>query len=75
MSKRLPQLNSKELIRALERFGFAFRRQTGSHIILRHPITKNIAVVPIHARDVKYGLLLGVLKKANISVEELKKIL
>ena len=75
MSARLPQLKPKELLRALEKLGFLLRRQTGSHAILRHPETKYIAVVPVHARDVKRGLLFGILKQANISVEELQKAL
>ena len=60
---------------ALEKLGFIFRRQTGSHVILRHPETKQIAVIPIHARDIKRGLLFGILKQANISPAELEKVL
>lgn len=75
MSERLPQLKPKELVQALEKLGFVLRRQTGSHTIFRHPATKHIAVVPIHARDIKRGLLFGILKQANISTEELQKTL
>lgn len=70
MSSRLPQVKPKELIRALERMGFVLRRQTGSHAIFRHPETKNIAVVPIHPKDIKRGLLYGILKQAAITEEE-----
>lgn len=59
----------------MEKLGFVSRRQTGSHVILRHLETKRIAVVPIHARDIKRGLLFGILKQANISPEELQKAL
>ncbi len=75
MPNRLPQLKPKELLRALEKLGFVSRRQTGSHVILRHPETNKIAVVPVHARDIKRGLLFGILKQANISQEELQKVL
>lgn len=75
MSNRLPQLKPKELIKILERFGFDARRQTGSHVILRHPETKLIVSVPVHTRDIKHGLLLGILKQANISKKQLLKIL
>ncbi|MBI4994674.1 type II toxin-antitoxin system HicA family toxin [Candidatus Peregrinibacteria bacterium] len=75
MSDRLPQLKPKEFLRALEKLGFVFRRQTGSHVILRHSETKQIAIVPVHARDIKRGLLFGILKQANISPEELQKVL
>lgn len=70
MPSRLPQVKPKELIRALERMGFILRRQTGSHVIFRHPETKNFAVVPIHSKDIKRGLLYGILKQAGISEEK-----
>jgi len=73
MSPRLPQVKPKELIRALERLGFVLRRQTGSHAIFRHPETKNMVVVPVHAKDIKRGLLYGILKQAGISEENFLK--
>jgi len=70
MSGRLPQVRPKQLIRVLQRMGFILRRQTGSHAIFRHPETKAIAVVPIHPKDIKRGLLYGILKQAGISEAE-----
>jgi len=75
VSDRLPQLKPQELIRALEKLGLIVRRQTGSHVILRHPVTKRIASIPFHARDIKRGLLFGILKQAGISQEELLEVL
>ena len=70
MGQRLPQVTSKEVMRALERLGFVVRRQTGSHIILRHPISHNIATVPFHNRDIKRGLLFGIIKQAGITQQD-----
>jgi len=75
VSDRLPQLTPKELIRALERLGFVQRRQTGSHVIMRHTETKRIAVIPFHAREIKRGLFLGILKQAGIAQEQLISVL
>ena len=75
MSDRLQQLAPKELIRALERLGFVQRRQTGSHVIMRHPETKRLASIPVHARDIKRGLLFGILKQAGIAQEQLIRVL
>ena len=61
MSQRLPQLKPKQLLRALEQLGFVVRRQTGSHAILRHPETKYMTVVPIHAGAIKRGLRFGIM--------------
>jgi predicted RNA binding protein YcfA (HicA-like mRNA interferase family) len=67
MSRRLPQLKPKEVIRALERLGFVNRRQTGSHVVLRHPINKYTTVVPLHTKEIKRGLLFGIIKQAGLS--------
>lgn len=75
MSDRLPQVRPRELIRALERLGFVIRRQTGSHAILKHPETKKIITVPVHAEDIKRGLLFGILKQAGVSRQEFIKVL
>lgn len=75
MPTRLPQLKPQELIRALERLGFVKRRQTGSHVILRHPETKCMTSVPLHSGDIKRGLLFGILKQSGISREQLLEVL
>lgn len=75
MSNRLPQLKPQELIRALERLGFIKRRQTGSHCILRHPETKRMVSIPIHVRDIKRGLLFGIMRQADVSQEKLLEVL
>ena len=66
MGERLGQVNPDEFVRALEKLGFVVRRQTGSHLILRHPETKRTVSVPIHAGDIKRGLLFGLLKQSGV---------
>jgi predicted RNA binding protein YcfA (HicA-like mRNA interferase family) len=75
MTNRLPQLKPKELIRVLEKLGFVFRRQSGSHCILKHPVTKVLVTVPMHNSDLKHGLLLGVVKQVGLTREEFIKYL
>jgi len=70
VTNRLPQYTAKTLIRALEKLGFVLRRQTGSHAILRHPKTKRIVSIPMHAGDIKRGLLFGILAQTGITKEE-----
>lgn len=75
MPDKIPQIRPKELIKILEKSGFELRRQTGSHAVFRHPETKNMAIVPVHAKDIKRGLLFGILRQAGISQEEFLKLL
>lgn len=63
----LPRVSGAEAIRALEKLGFAFVRQRGSHVVLRREAIG--CVVPNH-RELKTGTLAGVLKQAGVSVEE-----
>ena len=73
---RLPSLKPRELIHALERAGFQVHHQRGSHVYLRHPGRAGVQVcVPMHASELKRGLLHGILKDAGISMEELQRSL
>lgn len=69
---KLPRVSGAEVVRALERLGFAVARQRGSHIVLRRGSTG--CVVPNH-RKLKTGTLAGVLKQAGVSAEDLMKVL
>lgn len=75
MSPQQPVVNAKDLIRILVRKGFVFQRQSGSHAIYMND--ENIrVVVPIHGkRDLGKGLLRQILTDANISLDELKRLL
>ncbi len=64
---KLPRVSGAEVVRALQRLGFAVARQRGSHIVMRRGSTG--CVVPNH-RELKTGTLAGVLKQAGVSVEE-----
>lgn len=65
-------MKPKEIIRALKRLGFSERRQTGSHVILRHPISKWITCVPMHNKDLKREMLFMILKQSHVSEEQLR---
>lgn len=71
---RLTQFTPFKLIRVLQRLGFVIKRQTGSHIILRHPISKRMVVIPYHARELKRGLLLGIIKQAGLVPDDLMNL-
>lgn len=65
---KLPRdVNGPEAVRALHRLGFASRRQTGSHAILRKD--NRTIVVPMH-KPIKPGTLRGLIDQAGVTVEE-----
>jgi predicted RNA binding protein YcfA (HicA-like mRNA interferase family) len=68
---RMPRISSKEAIRALERLGFEQVRQTGSHVVMKKEAEEGEigCVVPLH-RELKVGTLSGILKQAQITIEE-----
>jgi predicted RNA binding protein YcfA (HicA-like mRNA interferase family) len=69
---RLPDVSGKEARRALERLGFIFRRQSGSHAVLRRG--NRGCVVPMH-REINRGTLKGILEQAGVTLEEFMKAL
>jgi predicted RNA binding protein YcfA (HicA-like mRNA interferase family) len=68
---KLPRISSREAIRALEKLGFEAVRQTGSHVVMKKITSSGSVgcVVPLH-RELKIGTLSGVLKQANVTVDE-----
>lgn len=61
---------ARKLLRVLHDLGFTKVSQRGSHVKLRGPGGESV-VVPFHAtRDLKTGLVRGILKDAGIEVEE-----
>ena len=67
-------INAKQLVKALEKKGFAFSRQCGSHAIYRKDSLR--ATVPMHGKkDIPGGTLRQILSDAQISFEELKELI
>lgn len=71
MPDKLPVLSRKEIIKILCKAGFVVVKQRGSHIKLKKTDgNKNLIVtVPNHS-EVKRGILLNILKQAELSREE-----
>ncbi len=70
MASKLPtDLSGRQVRSALERAGFVFRRQTGSHMVLRRDQPYSRAVVPDH-KQIRQGALRRIITDAGLSVEE-----
>lgn len=68
---KVPSENYDRIVAALERLGFQFVRQRGSHIRLEKPLSdRTIRItVPAH-RPVKRSTLAKLLKQAEVSLED-----
>jgi len=71
MSPKFPSVNAREIISILERHGYYKARQSGSHIIMKHPTRKGVTV-PVHAKkDLTIGVLRSIMRDAELTLEDL----
>jgi predicted RNA binding protein YcfA (HicA-like mRNA interferase family) len=77
MSRRLPSLNAKRVIRALERAGFFIERSSGSHRFLVHrgDSRRRVTVAYHGARDIPRATLSNILRQAQLTVDEFLALL
>lgn len=71
---RLPTLDWQQVVKALERAGFVFDRQKGSHMVYYHPDTNRTAGIPRH-REIKAGTLREILREADLTRVEFRRLL
>ncbi len=72
---KLPDLASKELIAVLEEIGFQIMRQKGSHVRMKHNDGR-VVTVPVHSgKTLGKGLLLKILRDADLTKEQLIDLL
>ena len=72
---KLPSISPKKIISILLKNGFYLDRTKGSHQIYRNLVSRKIAVVPMHKKDLPKGTMLEILRQAGISKEEIAKLL
>jgi predicted RNA binding protein YcfA (HicA-like mRNA interferase family) len=65
----LPQVSGRQCVAALAKGGFRFKRQNGSHIILRRDEPFAQVVVPDH-KSIDRGTLRSILRQAGMTTEE-----
>ncbi len=73
---KLRLVSAKELAKILDKLGFKFIRQEGSHMFFRHSDGRT-TIIPYHAgEDIGRGLLLKIIKKdLRITREEFEEFL
>lgn len=68
---KIPALKPKEVIKILEKAGFKFVRQKGSHRIY---LKNNLAVtIPCHNQDLHKGTLGAIIKQSGLTINDFIK--
>ena len=75
MTKRLPSIRPQEVVRALERAGWAVARQKGSHVSLKKQGVAFLVTVPMHRREVPRGTLRAIIEDAGLTIDEFLALL
>jgi predicted RNA binding protein YcfA (HicA-like mRNA interferase family) len=71
---KLPKISGQDCVKALEKAGFYFKRQRGSHIVLRRDDPFAQVVVPNH-KQLDRGTLRSIIRQADLSVDEFLNLL
>jgi predicted RNA binding protein YcfA (HicA-like mRNA interferase family) len=75
MTPKIPVISGRDCVKALEKIGYKVVRQRGSHLRLKDTNGKLLPVtVPDH-KELRPGLVKKILNDANLTVEELIKLL
>jgi predicted RNA binding protein YcfA (HicA-like mRNA interferase family) len=74
VSKLPTDLSGRQVRLALERAGFVFRRQAGSHMVLRRDEPYSRAVVPDH-KQIRQGTLRRIIADAGLTVDQFLRLL
>ncbi len=70
---KTPVLKAKDVARALERAGFVFDRQKGSHAQYKKGAL--LATVPMHNTELAPKTLRSILRQAKMTLQELGRFL
>jgi predicted RNA binding protein YcfA (HicA-like mRNA interferase family) len=76
-ARRLPSVDGKSIVRALEKAGFNVVRTSGSHCRLVHATDPTRqTTVPVHGgRDIPRGTLRDIISQAGLTVDEFLELL
>jgi len=67
-------LSGRDVRTALERVGFVFRRQSGSHMVLRRAEPYARVVIPDH-KQIRAGTLRRIIADAGMTVDQFMQLL
>jgi len=73
---KLPVISGREMLKVLSKIGFTVVGRKGSHVRLKRRRDKEtlIVIVPMHP-ELARGTLRSILRQANLTVEDLLRLL
>ena len=74
MSRRLPSLGWRQVVKALGKKGFYVVHQTGSHIYMTEQERKHKVTIPRH-ETVATGTLLSIIEQSGMTRDEFLRLL
>ena len=75
MSEKAPRVSAKQMIAVLERVGFIFIRQNGSHKIYKSNAGKRVTI-PFHGEKILHPKVLkSICEDVGIEIEKLRELL
>lgn len=75
MNEKLPKVTAADAIRVLERAGFSFSRQSGSHKIYKNKEGRR-ATVPYHGGKILHPKVLkSILRDSDLTIEKFKELM
>ncbi|HUW68127.1 MAG TPA: type II toxin-antitoxin system HicA family toxin [Candidatus Nanoarchaeia archaeon] len=75
MREKLPRVTANEMIKIVEKLGFRFSRQSGSHIIYKNDEGKRVTIAYHSGKILHPKVVKNILVDAGLSVDEFKKMM
>ncbi len=75
MSEKLPRVTANEMIKIVNKLGFHFSRQSGSHKIYKNDGGKRVTIAYHSGKILHPKVVKSILVDAGLSVDEFKKML
>lgn len=75
MSEKLPRVTANEMIKIVERLGFHFSRQSGSHKIYKNDEGKRVTIAYHSGKILHPKVVKSILDDAGLSIDEFKKMM
>ncbi|TSA45919.1 type II toxin-antitoxin system HicA family toxin [bacterium] len=74
MPRKLPRVTARQIITILEKVGFVFSRQSGSHKIYKNSDGKRVTV-PFHGGKILHPKILkSIIRDAEINLKDFKEL-